>query len=93
MCFAHVGDERFFAAPLVPGADHDGGAVRVVGAQVDAAVAAQLLESHPDVGLDVLDQVPQVNVSVGVRQGGRDQNFPRLSHRDFLLLMPGLPAS
>jgi hypothetical protein len=38
-----------------------GGAVGVVGAHVAAVVAAHLLEAHPDVGLDVLDQVAEVD--------------------------------
>ena len=49
-------------------------AVRVVGTHVDAAVADQLLEPHPDVGLDVLEQIPDVDVAVGVGQGGSDEN-------------------
>ena len=67
-----------FAAALLAGAHHDRRAVRVVGADVDGAVAAQLLEAHPDVGLDVLDQMAQVDVPVGVGQRARDQDFRHL---------------
>ena len=72
----HLGDQLLLAAPLLPGADHDRRAVGVVGTEVDAAVPAQLLEAHPDVGLEVLDQVADVDVAVGVRQGGGDEEVP-----------------
>ena len=71
----HVGDQRLFAAPFLPGADHDRRAVRVVGTHVDAAVAAQLLKAHPDIGLDVLDQMAEVDVPIGVGQGGGDEDL------------------
>ena len=56
------------------GEQHGAGAVGVIGADVEALVATQLLEAHPDVGLDVLQQVPQVNWAVDVRQGAGDQD-------------------
>ncbi len=63
-------------------AEHDRRAVRVAGAHVDAVVAAQLLEAHPDVGLDVLDQVAHVDGPVGVRQRARDEDSPAIrGHR------------
>jgi hypothetical protein len=48
--------------------------VRVVGTQIDRPLAAKLLESHEDIGLDVLDEVPEVDVAVGVgeRRGDED---------------------
>lgn len=42
--------------------------MRIVGADVDAAVALQFLEPDPDVGLYVFDQVSDVYMSVSVRQ-------------------------
>ncbi len=45
----------------------------IAGADVQAVVAAQALEPHPDVGLHVLDDVPEVGRAVGVRQGARDE--------------------
>ena len=70
----HLGDQFLFADAGLPGADHDRRAVRVVGAEVEAVVADELLESHPDVGLDVLDQVADVDRAVGVGQGGGDED-------------------
>ena len=44
----------------------------VVGADVDAFVAAQFLKTDPDIGLDVLHQMAQVDGAVGVGQSGCD---------------------
>ena len=66
----HLGDDLLLGTALAAGADGDRGAVRVIGADVDAAgVAAHLLEAHPDIGLEVLDEVAEVHVPVGVWQG------------------------
>jgi len=59
------------------GTQHDRRAVRVVGTDVPALVAGHLLEAHPDVGLDVFDQVAEVDGAVGVGQGGGDEDFAR----------------
>jgi hypothetical protein len=48
--------------------------VRVVCADVGALVAAELLEPHEDVGLDVLDEVPEVDVPIGVGQRRGDED-------------------
>jgi hypothetical protein len=64
--------------PSLLGAQHDRRAVGVVGADVMAFVAAQLLEAHPDVGLDVFDQMPEVDRAVGVGQGAGDQDLPAI---------------
>lgn len=62
---------------------HDGGAVRVVGADVPAFMPAHFLEANPDVGLDVFHQMTQVDGTVGIRQGGGDENSA--AHGKFLL--------
>jgi hypothetical protein len=49
----HVGDQFFFASAFLSGADHDRGAVGVVGTDVNSAVPAEFLKPHPDVGLHV----------------------------------------
>ena len=72
----HLGDQFVFADAFLPGADHDGRAVRVVGAEVNAPLPAQLLEADPNIGLQVLDQVADVDMAVGVRQGAGDQDSP-----------------
>ena len=74
----HPGDQLLLAEALLPGADHDGRAVGVVGAEVDAPPPAELLEPHPDVRLKVLDQVADVDVAVGVGQCAGDQDSPHV---------------
>ena len=63
---------------FLPGADHDGRAVGVVGADVDAPPPAEFLEPDPDVGLQVLDQVADVDMAVGVGQGAGDEDSPHV---------------
>jgi hypothetical protein len=55
--------------------------VGIVGADVMALVAAQLLEADPDVGLDVLDQMADMDRAVGVGQGAGDEDAAgRVAH-------------
>ena len=76
MRLAHLGDDFRFGSAFLLASNHDGRAVRVVGADVDAPVASQLLKAHPDVGLDVLDQVADVDMSIRVGQRGCDEDLP-----------------
>ena len=48
--------------------EHGRRAVRIFGTHVDALIAHETLEPHPDVRLDVLEQVTEVNRAVRVRQ-------------------------
>ena len=70
-------DQHLRRDALLLGAQHDRRAVRVVGADVPALVAEHLLEAYPDVGLDVFDEVAEVDRAIGVRQGGGDENLAR----------------
>jgi hypothetical protein len=72
--FSHIRNESLFGPTFLTGPDHDRGAVGVVGAHEDAPVAAELLEPDPDIGLDVFNQMPDVDVPVGVREGGGDED-------------------
>ncbi len=56
-------------------AQHDGRAMGVIGADVDALMAAQLLEADPDVGLDVFQHMPQMDRTVGIGQGAGNENL------------------
>ena len=76
----HPGDQGFGRDALLVGAQHDRGAVGVVGADIPAFVAAHLLEAHPDVGLDVLDEVAEVDGAVSVGQGTGDEDLARHGH-------------
>jgi hypothetical protein len=57
------------------GAQHDRGAVGVVGADEVDLVSLQALEAHPDVGLHVLHEVADVKRTVCVRQRGGDEEL------------------
>ena len=70
----HAGDEVFLADAFLAGADHDRRAVRVVGTDINAPLAAEFLEADPDIGLEIFDQVAEVDGAVGVRQGTGDQD-------------------
>ncbi len=72
-------DPFFFRDSMLLGADHDGGAMRIVSAYEDASMTAEFLEPHPNVGLDVLHQMANMDGPIGVGQGGSDEN-PSLSH-------------
>ena len=74
----HPGDQLFLAKLFLSGADHDGGAMRVVGADVDAPLPAEFLEADPDIGLQILDQMSDVYVSVGVWQSAGDEYPPHV---------------
>ena len=69
----YPGDKLLRGDALLVGAQHDRRAMGVVGADVMHLMPAHLLEAHPDIGLDVLDQMAEVDAAVGVRQGGGDQ--------------------
>jgi hypothetical protein len=46
----------------------------VVGANKDTASSPQLLKPNEDIGLDVLHQMAQMNMAIGVRQSSRDEH-------------------
>ena len=75
MGLLHPRDQVLLANPLLTSADHNGRAVGVVGTDVDAAVASQFLEPHPDIGLEILDQVAEVDGAIRIRQGAGDENL------------------
>ena len=67
-------DQRFRRHALLFGQQHGGRAVRIVGADIDALVATHALKTHPDVRLDVLEQMAEMNGPVGVGQGAGDKD-------------------
>jgi len=75
MFFFDLGDKLFRgnAFPISP--EHDRRAVRVVRADVIAKVAALFLETHPNIGLNIFNQVAEMNGAVGIGQRASDENF------------------
>ena len=53
-------------------AQHYRRAVRIVRTDVVDFVALQAHEAHPDIGLDVLNEVADVDLTIGIGQGGGD---------------------
>ena len=72
--FPHIRNELYLAPTFLAGSDHDGGAVRVVSTEITAFMPPQLLESHPDIGLDVLHKVANMDVPIGIWEGGGNEN-------------------
>ena len=68
-------DELFRGQALLLGAQHDGGAVGVIGADVQAVMAARLLEANPDIRLHLLQHMAKVQGTVGVGKGAGYQDF------------------
>jgi len=52
--------------------------VSVLGADVVGLMSAQALKTSPDISLDILHQMPQVNRAVSVGQGAGYENSSRL---------------
>ena len=61
----------------------------VAAADVDAALADETLEAHPDVGLDVLQQVAEMDRAVGVRQRAGHQDVASAGHGDWSAIREG----
>jgi hypothetical protein len=62
--------------------EHDGGAMRVIGANVVALVAAQLLKAHPNVSQHRLEYVAHVQGTVGVGECAGNQDSASLTHAE-----------
>jgi len=73
----HAVDQRLGGDAFFFGAQHDGRAVGVIGADVVHRIAPHALVAHPDVTLDVSDKVAEMDVAVGVGQGVGDEDLAR----------------
>ena len=77
----HLSDKFLFAATSLASALHDRRAMRVVGTNIDAAVAAHALKPGEDVSLRVFDDMPDVQRGIGVRQSARNQDISMLAQQ------------
>ena len=73
MLLMHSGDERLGRDAFLFGAQHDGGAVRIVGADIGRVVTDEFLEANPHISLDIFNQMTEVDGAVGVGQSGSDE--------------------
>ncbi len=71
----HAVDQLFRCDAFQFRAQHDCRAVRIVGAHVVDLMPVHAQRANPDVRLDIFDQVANVDLSVRVRQRGRDENL------------------
>ena len=71
---ANFFDKRFRRDRTFLGFKHRCRAVSIVGTHVVALIAFQTLKANPDIGLNMLKQVPHVDRTVGIRQGTGDQD-------------------
>ena len=55
--------------------NHDRCAVGIIRTHKIDIVALHLVKTHPDIGLDVLHDVPDVEVAVGIGQGGGNEKL------------------
>jgi hypothetical protein len=68
MLFVHSFDELFRGDLLCAGTYHNRGAVSVIGAEVETLIAADFLEADPDIGLQILHQMPYVYWTIRIGQ-------------------------
>lgn len=69
----NTSDQRLRRYAFALGLQHDRRAMSVVGAHKVHLMPREALESDPDVCLDVLHDMPQVERSIGIGQRGRDK--------------------
>ncbi len=65
--------ERFRRYSELARFQHDRRSMSIRRTDVDTVVAAELLKAHPDIGLQVFDQVPHMRRTVYIGQGAGDQ--------------------
>lgn len=88
MLLTHFTDHLLWCNAKLLSLQHDWRTVCVVRADEVYLVAAHSLVTDPDISLDVLQHMAEVDGAVGVRQRARYQNFLRdLSHSGQLLLL------
>ena len=66
MFVMHAGNQSVRRDAFFFGAQHDRGAMGIVGANIIGFVSAHFLEAHPNVGLDIFNQMAQVDVAVRI---------------------------
>ncbi len=77
----HALDQLLRRDALLFRLQHDRRAVRVVGADVVDLMPMHAQRADPDVRLDVLDQMADMDLPIRVRQRGRDENLAAARRR------------
>jgi len=71
---AHLSDDRAFRHPAIARRDHGRRAMHIIGADEGDLMALQAQEAHEHVGLQVLDEMTDMDVPVHVGQGGSHED-------------------
>ena len=74
MFSTHAFNQDFRRGAFGLGLQHGRSAMSVIGADIDDAMATHFLVAHPDISLDVLQQMPDVDRAISVRQGACDED-------------------
>ena len=73
MLLVHLRDEFVWADSETLRMEHDGSAMRVVRTDVQTVISPEPLKAGPDIGLDVLDQVAEVDRPICIGQSRRNE--------------------
>ena len=79
--FGNVGHKLLWGDAGLLRGNHDGRAMGVVCTDKIHALPLHALITHPNIGLDVLHDVADVEVSIGIRKGGGDKELAH-GHRN-----------
>src|SRR5262245_24796836 len=55
--------------------DFDGRAMRIISAHIHRVLSRHFEKAHEDIGLDIFDEMAQVNTAVGIGQSAGDENW------------------
>jgi hypothetical protein len=80
MSISHCGNEFLLGAVFSLCSDHDGGAMRIISAQVNCLISVKSLEACEYICLDILNEMPKMNMAVGVWKGRSNQNSASFGH-------------
>src|SRR5215467_6064433 len=70
-----LGDKILGRHPRTLGVDFDGRPMGIISAHIHHVPPRHFEKAHEDIGLDILDEMAQVNTSVGVGQSAGDENW------------------
>ena len=79
MFLVNLLDKLLFGNTSLPCADHDGCAVSVITTNINALVSLQFLEPDPNVGLNVLHQMADVDRAIRIGEPGGGKDLPHAS--------------
>ena len=76
MLGAYSFDKCLWSHPLLLGLKHDRCTVRIICAHKMAYVASQFLKAHPDIRLQIFDEMAYMDGPIRIREGTSYENFP-----------------